>query len=380
MKVLVITNLFPNALEPVRGAFNRQQVIELSKLCELKVIAPLPLHYDKRIPDTEVIDDIAVCHPRYFMTPKIGRSLYGYFFYLSLVRKVKALQKSFDFDMIYATWAYPDGFGSYLIAKALKKPIVIKVHGSDINIYTKYFLRRKLIVHALKNSNAVIAVSNALKDSLVSLGVPQNHVVVVPNGINTDVFKPLPQTKCREELGLPAGRKIVLFIGNLVPVKGVSYLIEAFTQLVGSSDVMLVILGDGNQKEELIGKADALHLKERVVFMGRQPHDRIPLWMNACDIFCLPSMNEGCPNVILEALACGKQVVATKVGGIPEIITSEEQGVLVPPGNADALANALEQALRKPARSRAEKMISWQENARRVHGELEKVVALHDVR
>ena len=121
MKILIITNLFPNSAEPARGIFNKQQFLELAKFCELKVIAPVPWHKSRGIPGREAIDDIDVYHPRYFMIPKICRSLYGFFFYFSLLPKIKKLYKEFEFDAILATWAYPDAFGSYLIAKTLKK-------------------------------------------------------------------------------------------------------------------------------------------------------------------------------------------------------------------------------------------------------------------
>lgn len=375
MKILVITNLFPNTQETVRGAFNRQQIVELSRLCDVKVVAPLPLHYNRQIPEIEVIDGIEVYHPRYFMTPKVGRSLYGFFFFLSLINKVKTIQNTFDFDLIYATWAYPDGFGSYLISKVLKKPIIIKTHGSDINMYARYYLRRKMIAHALANSNAVIAVSNALKDRLVAIGVPHHKVVTVTNGIDNTLFRPLPQNTCRRDLALPENIKIVLFIGNLVPVKGVRFLIEAFSRLSGLKDEHLVLLGDGDEKAELVKMAERLHLADRIQFVGRQPHDVIPLWMNACDVFCLPSINEGCPNVILEALACGKPVVATDAGGIPEIITSDKQGIIVPAKNTDALARALELALRKPWAKQPSTTISWRQNAQIVFDECKMAIA-----
>lgn len=348
MKILIITNLFPNSKETTRGMYNKQQFMELAKLCELEVVAPIPWHHFSRTPVKETIDEIEVYHPRYFMLPKIGRSLYGFFFFISLVGFVKKIYKYFKFDLIVATWAYPDGFGSFLITKVLKKPIVIKTHGSDINIRTKYFLRRKMISYALRNSNKVITVSNALKGKIVEIGVPEDKIAVIPNGVDTDLFKPMNQQGCREILGLPLTTKIVLFIGNLVHIKGVDYLMDAFSQVsVKYDSAILIIVGDGNLKGHFIKKAKCLGLEGKIKFISRQPHNKIPLWMNACDVFCLPSLNEGCPNVILETLACGKPVVATKVGGIPEIISSEDYGILVTPGNSIELAQGLQKALEK---------------------------------
>ncbi|RKY41051.1 MAG: hypothetical protein DRP76_00680, partial [Candidatus Omnitrophota bacterium] len=359
-----------------RGIYNKQQFVELAKLCEIKVIAPLPLHYRERVPERENIDGIDTYHPRYFMIPKIGRSLYGLFFYLSLIKKVKKIYENFKFDLIFATWAYPDGFGSFLIAKTFNKPIVIKVHGSDINLYTEYFLRRKMIAYALKNCNKVIAVSKALKERIVKIGVSEDKIVVIPNGVDTDLFKPLERDRCRERLGLPQDKKIVLFVGNLVPVKGVDVLVEAFARL--PADMLLVLVGDGPLKNRLQAKVKEFGIENNVIFVGRTRHEAIPYYMNACDIFCLPSLNEGCPNVILEALACGKFVVATKVGSISEIITSGDYGILVSPKNSEALAGAINKVLEKKWNPEGiSKKVSnrnWTANAEKIYEELKGTI------
>ena len=305
MKLLIITNLFPNSVEPERGIFNKQQSVELAKLCELRVVAPLPWYRKGAIPQKEDVDGIKTYHYRYFMTPKIGRSLYGFFFYLSLLPKIKRLYKEFEFDAILATWAYPDAFGSYLIAKALKKPIVVKVHGTDINSYTRYFLRRNMIVCALSNSDKIIAVSSALKDQVVRIGVSSEKIVVIPNGVNTDLFKPMDQAECRRKLELPINKKIVLYVGNMVKVKGIDVLIEAFARL--SSDVLLVLVGDGPLEPMLRLRVKELGIEGNVILSRRTTHNSVPFYMNACDVFCLPSRDEGCPNVVLEAMPAVSQ-------------------------------------------------------------------------
>lgn len=386
MKVLIITNLYPNKQEPTRGMFNRQQILELCKLCELKIIAPipwaLPIRLNKkgylfsRIPEREVIDGLEVYHPRYFMIPKVGRSLYGLYFFLSLLGKVKAIYKNFKFDLIFATFAYPDGFGSFLIAKVLNKPIVIKVHGTDINSYTRYFLRRKMIAYALKNSNKVIAVSSVLREKLEELGVAADKIAVIPNGIDQELFKPLDKGKCRRDLNLPSEGKLILFAGNLKREKGLLTLIDAFYQIniEKNQNYLLVIVGDGYLRKKLEKKVNQLGLKNWVRFAGAVSHDKIPLWMNTCDVFCLPSLNEGCPNVLLEALACGKPIVASSVGGIPEIITGNEFGFLVPPRNAMALASGIQKAFNISWNSKRVREISskftWQDNAKNLFHEL----------
>lgn len=391
MKILVITNLFPNNQDPTRGMYNKQQIIELSKLCELKVIAPLPWapplkfntkwynHY--KIAPKETIGGFEVIHTRYFMIPKFGRSLYGFFFFLSLFRKVKEIYESFKFDLIYSPWAYPDGFGSFLIAQKIGVPIIIGILGSDLNLFTRYALRRKMISYALKGSNRVIAVSRCLKQKAIELGVPSEKIEVITNGVDKNLFKQMDKMYCRKSLGLESDKKIILFIGHLVPVKGVDCLIDAFSCISKKCEnSSLVIVGDGALKHEMLRKINTLGLKDRIKLISSTPHDKIPLWINSCDVLCLPSLNEGCPNVVLEALACGRPVVATNVGGIPDIIDTPDLGILVPPKNPEKLAAALETALNKHwDLKRANEKISsysWSMNAEKL---LEIIkVALHN--
>jgi len=379
MKILIITNLFPNNLEPARGTYNKQQITELSKLCELKVIAPLPWHSHSKVKEREIIAGIEVFHTRYFMTPKLFRSLYGFLFFFSLLKKVKKIYRDFKFDLIYSPWAYPDGYGSFLIAKKLRVPIIIGILGSDINIFTQYFLRRKMISCALKRSDGVIAVSTPLKERAVSIGVPSEKISVIKNGVDTNLFKPMARERCRQKLGLGLDKKIILFIGNLVPVKGINYLIDAFSGISGKHEnIELVIVGEGYVKKRLLRQVNKLSLSDKVRFIPNKPHNEIPLLINACDVFCLPSLNEGCPNVLLEALACGKPVVATNVGGISEIISSQDYGILVPPKNSTELSVALENALNK--NWNFETMVegvfncSWSLNAKKVFELIEDVV------
>lgn len=379
MKILIITNLFPNSQEPTRGIFNKQQFAELAKLCELKVVAPIPWHRFSKAPDRETIEGIDVYHPRYFMIPKIWHSLYGIFFFISLLGKIKEISRDFKFDLIFATWAYPDGFGSFLIAKVLKKPVIIKVHGSDVNIYTKSILRKKMVSCALRNSDKVIAVSNALKQKLVAIGVPAEKIQVIPNGVDTELFKPLDQAECRKKLGLPLDKKIILYAGNFAQVKGVDILVEAFGEMVRSRvDILLLLVGDGPLETMLRSRVRELGIEGSVIFSRRTTHDSVPCYMNACDVFCLPSRSEGCPNVVLEALACGTPVVATQTGGMPEIIKNGRLGVLVDPENLIALRCGINEALaRRWDRDAMRASVaghSWTDNAKKLFELLETLV------
>ena len=369
LKLLAITNLFPNNQEPTRGIFNKQQFSELEKLCNLKVIAPLPWFIKIGVPRKEIIEGIETYHPRYAMTPRFGRSLYGFFFYFSLLGYIKKLYKKFPFNAILATWAYPDAFGSCLIAKVLKKPIVIKVHGSDINTYSAYFLRRKMISWALRNSDRVIAVSNSLKEQLVKIGVSAEKIVVVPNGVDLNLFRPMNTEECRKKLKLPVNKKIILYAGNLVSIKGVDVLIDAFYELSRShKDILLLLVGGGSMETLLRKKIKQFGIDRLVIFAGRQPHEKLNYYINACDVLCLPSRSEGCPNVILESIACARPIVATEVKGITELLHTDGMGLLVEPGNVESLAKALSKSLviKRDCNVVTDKLLlhSWADNAK----------------
>ena len=168
----------------------------------------------------------------------------------------------------------------------------------------------------------------------------------------------------RKKLGLPLNKNLLLSVGGLVDVKGHTYLVDAMRIVLKKrNDVILVIVGSGSLKERLQKKAKELGLNGKILFVGGKRHNEIPTWMNASDLFVLPSLSEGFPTVIPEAMACGKPVVGTKVGGVPEIITNQEVGLLVNPKDPEKLALAIVDALNKTWSSEAilnhAKQYSW---------------------
>ena len=364
--------------------YNLQEFTELASQCEVKVIAPVPwtTPFGKRgvlasIPEKEFIntsdDAIEVFHPRHLVIPKFGRSLYGLLLSIPLFLLVRRLRKKCDVDALFAAWADPDGVATALVSKLIGKPFIIKVLGSDINELLDNRFRRRAIRYALKSANKVIAVSNPLKQKVVEMGIPECKIEVHPNAVDMRKFCPVDKISTREKLGLPLDRPVILFVGNLVPVKGLNYLLEAFQNLISSENgkmPILLIVGDGSQKKELQSMAQNYQILEHVFFVGAKPHGDIPLWMNACDIFCLPSLNEGMPNVILEALACGKPVVASAVGGIPEMLTHSENGLLVPPAKPVELSEAIRSALNanwnSAKISKSVEHLSWKKNAQAI--------------
>jgi len=360
IRVLIVTNLFPNSQEPNRGIFNYHIAEELQTWCEVTVIAPVPWfpktkllksltswHSYGELPEKEQIQDIEVYHPRYFIIPGLFRFLHGFSLYFPLKLLIGKLLEERNFDLINAHWIFPDGVAAVQGALKLNMPVIVTAHGCDINLYSTYRLRRPQIRHALRKSNSVSVVSSALKKRIVSLGIPGSKVQIIPNGVDLEQFVPIDQKWCRKQLGLPSEARIILFVGALDPVKGLDYLLDALTQVCAlHQDLFVAIVGDGPLRQTLARKVQKLNLTNLVRFFGARPHNEIPLWMNACDLFCLPSLREGWPCVIMEALACGRPVVASRVGGVPEIV-NKQNGYLVAAQDIDQLARGLEAVLQR---------------------------------
>lgn len=372
MKVLVVTNLFPNHLQKGRGIFNFEQFRSLKKYCELRVVAPLAYFpFKLKVQPKETIDQILVDHPQYFSLPMIGRSFYGWFYYQAIKPVVLRIQKEFDFDIILATWMYPDAYAANKLAKELNKPIVVRAHGTDVNESTKYFLRKQMIFQTAQDARAVLTNSARLKDRLVEMGVTPQKISVILNGVDSQKFYPMDRTQTKEQCGFDLKLRHILYIGNFVAIKGVRYLIEAMKGL--PQDVVVHLVGDGPLKHILKKQIKNAQLTSRVIFHQRQKHAELVVWFNACDVFCLPSLNEGCPNVVLEALACNTPVVATDVGAIPQMIIHEDQGRSVPTMDSLKLSKAILEVLnQKKTKTSSVPFFSWDDNAKEVFEILKK--------
>jgi glycosyltransferase involved in cell wall biosynthesis len=348
MRLLFVSNLFPNSAEPMRGIFNAQQVAALSKLCDVTVVAPT-----SQAMSNENRDGVKVIHPRFFHVPMLSRPLNGWLF----ARAIEPVIRRERFDMVLASWAYPDAYGVMLVAEKLKFPFATAVLGSDVNVFFENPTRKQQVLRALRASRVVFAKSKALQSSLAAEGIES---VIDYNGIDREKFRPLDRAEACQRLGLDPKRRRVLYIGNLLPVKGPTILAQAAAQL---RDVEVIFVGSGPEKIT----------EGRCV--GMRPHEEIALWMNASDVLCLPSLNEGLPNVALEAMACGLPVVASRVGGVPEVVREDVNGFLVPPSDPTALAEALRRALAtkwgRKAISDSVSRFDWDVNARAVFSTLQ---------
>jgi glycosyltransferase involved in cell wall biosynthesis len=363
MKVLVFTSLYPNNVWPNHGVFIKERMVHFARLngAHLRVLAPVPYYPPlsigsrqgfARVARREVRDGLEVYHPRFVMTPKIGMAFYGLMMFLSVIRTAKTIQREIDFDLIDAHYLFPDGFAAVLLGRVLDRPVVVSARGSDINQFAAFPVIRRCLRFTLRRADKVIAVSQALKDAMTRLDIPGEKISVIPNGVDIGKFYPLSRDAARDRLNLPPG-KMMLSVGGLTPTKRFDLLIKALKMLLDDyheKDLYLVIVGEGKSRNQLKGLVSSLQLDDHVRFMGAIPHQEMYVCYSAADLFCLTSEREGWPNVILESLACGTPVVATNVGGVPEIIRSDEVGLLTKRNERD-IAQTILRALHKPWRS-----------------------------
>jgi glycosyltransferase involved in cell wall biosynthesis len=361
MRVLILTNLYPNPWQPHRAAFNRQQFAALAKTHETRVIAPVAWTQKLHQP-TVLRDNMIVEHPTFVFPPKMLRSWHGHFYERSVQPVFDRIVNRFAPDVVLASWAYPDAWAAVRLAGRAGLPVVTKVHGSDVLMLERHPQKRRATVEALCRSDAVVAVSRHLAAAVRSLGAGCH---IVHNGVNTKLFHPDTSQQKREP--------IILFVGNLVPVKGIDTLIDACAQLARrGATFQCQIIGDGPMREKLARQITRLRLDGNVELIGALSMENLPERYRAASVLALPSFSEGIPNVILEAQACGTPVVASAVGGVPEVLG--KQG-LVPPGDAQALADALERTLSQPFTTTNASARSWEASAAELAGVLEEAVA-----
>lgn len=388
MRVLIVTKIFPNSAEPSAAPFNRLQFAALSRLCEVEVLATIPWFPGAsalrrwsgagrlaEVPTLEDIDGVRVRHPRFAFLPKFGHAISGPLYAASMAPVILPYQGRVD--VVLGAWAYPDGFAAVVLGGMLGVPVVVKLHGSDMNVVAGWAAPRRRLSWALPRAKRVVAVSRPLAESAVALGVPPERIDIVPNGVDRKAFHPSDRDAARRALNLPLDAPLVLYLGHVTKEKGAFDLLRAFHARAKSlRGAGLAIVGDGAGVTSC--QALAQELEVPASFFGAQPHASMPAFLAACDLLCLPSWGEGTPNVVLEALACGRPVVATNVGGIPDVVT-EELGALVPPRDPQALGDALVRTLAKrhdaAGISAALDRPDWDGSARLLHASLLRALA-----
>ena len=382
-KILVITNVFPRPSQPNTGFYVYEQVKRLSRWYDIRVLTAqprTPFSGKSRRPGTPVeFNGVTVYETDYAALPKIGVLVSDRVFYRAVKPLVQHIRGDFTFDLILCYWTYPEGAAAGRLAADYGVPLIIRPRGSDINIFWKNPLLRTKLAKTLKAADKVIPVTRHLMETVKRAGVEAGRLDFIHNGINHDEFYRLDKKEARAALNLDAGKHLVLFAGNFLPVKGVENYLKAIERIdeVTREGLIFMFLGKGPLQAEI--EKSAARLKHaRIMIHGDVPHNLLVHWMNAADLLCLPSLNEGCPNVILEAMACGLPVAASDVGGVPELLTTPDAGLMFSPRDPHEMADVILQALNKKwdRKQIAEnvKEVSWEACAGNLKGYVEKLL------
>lgn len=347
LRILAISSQLPIAGEPTRGRAVYQTLRELATLAELTVVSPVAIYPRTGLPrsylyhepdDTFQPPGLAVRYVRYKVLPGISRPFNGFLCGNALGRAIRDA----PFDLVLSYWLYPDAFGAWRWAKSRGLPLVAGSRGSDLKV--RDFVSRALTKWVVRRADRLLTVSKDLAAVAVDeFGATSAHTAVIPNGCDTSIFHPGSRNEARARLRFAPSGPVVLFVGRLVREKGLVELVHAAKLLGGArSGLRLVLVGDGPLRRDLGLLARELGVD--VLFAGALPPEDVARWMLAADVVTLPSYSEGHPNAVVEALACGRPVVATPVGGVAEIADPASM-VLVKPRDAESLAAGLDEAL-----------------------------------
>jgi glycosyltransferase involved in cell wall biosynthesis len=362
-RLLVITNRYPHIKDSMSSSFVKNQVDCLKnyfeKVCVISLAPFIPKFLStfsfmkprwKRdaFASDYKYDNVEVYFAKHFTLPfNSSRKKRGNAVFKTVNKIIE--KKRIEFDIIHAHFTYPSGYVGAKLKENYGKTLIITGHGRDVyDLPFKNAEWHEKIRSVLNVADHILTPSKSNYDKLVQLDISEEKVTAIYNGYDPNLFKSISMNKAKEKLNLPEDKKIILSVGNLEMIKGHKYLIEAIKEVAKrEKNIICLVVGSGNQKKYLDGLINRLHLNDYIKLVGGKSHTEIPLWMNACDVFVLPSLNEGNPTVMFEALGCGKPFIGTNVGGIPEIITNEKLGIIVKPKDVDELANAILKALDK---------------------------------
>lgn len=381
IRTLLFSTLYPSSARPGHGIFVETRLRELLRTGEVetRVLAPVPWFpsTDARwgdfarmaaTPVRETRNGIDALHPRYLVVPKVGMSVAPLLLAAASIGPMrKLISDGFDFDVIDAHYFYPDGVAAALLARMVRKPLTITARGSDLNLISRYMLPRRMMQWAARHADASIGVSPALVDVLRNWNIDSARLHMMRNGVDLHRFRPMQRAEARAELGLKEG-PLLLCVGGLLELKGQHLVIDALAAISAVyPQVRLAIVGHGPEHLRLEQRANARGVRDRVIFAGAVPNETLAQWYGAADMLVLASSREGWANVLLEAMACGTPVVATRVGANAEVVT-DGVGMLIDERSPAAIYRAVLQLLDKPAlansiRARAEQF-GWEATSR----------------
>ncbi len=363
LRLLTFSTLYPHPGQPHHGVFveNRLRHLVAGGEATSTVLAPVPWFPSRArifgawarhagVPRQETRHGLSVLHPAFLALPGLGLlTTPASLFAAARPALARLLAEGARFDAIDGHYLYPDGLVALWLGQAFGLPVVLTARGSDVSQLAHHPFARRAILRTIAGADALIAVSQGLKDGLVALGTPAAKVTVLRNGVDLDAFAPpANRAAARTALGLGAGPEsgpVLLSVGHLIPRKGHDRIIAALPALPGHR---LLIAGEGPDRAALGALADKLGVADRVRFEGALPHSALPAHYGAADALVLASSREGWANVLLESMACGTPVVASPAWGSREAVASPEAGLVLPDTSPASIAAGVRRLFANP--------------------------------
>ncbi|MBX3395805.1 MAG: glycosyltransferase [Phycisphaerae bacterium] len=316
----------------------------ISRDWRLKSGQHVPLRYE--------LDGVPVACPRFWRLPgRYWRPYEASWRYGPVARLVRRAHTAKPFDVIYGCELVSDGVVAVRLGREMKLPVMLSSIGSDAHTYP-YQSKRAMTVtrKVLCEADLILVEGAGAVEDIRRLTTHTAPIHVFSRGIDLSRFEgALSKDAAREKHGLPRGRRLIVFVGTLNESKGVLVLAEAFAQIAPRhADADLVYVGSGTMFDDIRTMTATAGLSDRVHLLGKRPFSEVPHILLACDVFCLPSFAEGLPKSVVEGMAAGLPVVATNVGGIPDVMSHGECGILVSPRDVNGLAGALDRLLANP--------------------------------
>jgi len=381
--VLSLSTLYPNAVNPRFGTFVARSLEGLAKLGaktgEWRVsmvnpigVPPIALGRYRALSELEPVaqeNGVTIHRPRFTLIPKIGARRNASSIAKAVLPLIEQIHADQPIDVIDAQFFFPDGPAVSMVAQHLGLPFSIKARGSDISLWGDQDFARQQILDAADKATGLLAVSEALKCEMVTLGMPGEKIAIHYTGLDRDRFRPLGHTQLRAQLGQQLGFRmshnapLLACVGALIERKGQDIAISALPAL---PETRLILVGKGDDQSRLESLARELGVAERVHFAGSVDHDVMPLILSAADAMVLPTVSEGLANAWVESIACGTPVITTNVGGARELINNDIAGRLIE-RTPEAVVDAVQSLLAAPPNPQevaaSAERFSWDNNA-----------------
>lgn len=357
LNIASVCRTLPTPETPGAGMFVLRRLAAMAETSDIRILQPVPclpplrrLPSWARLPSHE-IHGRTIHHAAMPYLPGMLKSLDGRWLEHSILPRLREWHRQRRLDVIDAHFGYPDGVGCVRAARRLGLPVFVTIRGFETERVELPRIGRQ-IVDALTAANGCISVSHSLRDKMVGHGVPEERIVVIPNAIDRKLFRPGDKLAARRTLSVPENDLLIVSVGHLVSLKRHDVVLRAVSRLRSRGHaVRLAIVGGADYEPEcpaaLQRLASELDIAAHVRFVGAVEPTTVADWLRAADIFALGTRREGCCNAILEALATGTPVVTTPVGDNPHFVKDGENGALVPVGDDEAMAQAMELSLRR---------------------------------